>query len=73
MKLLRDISKELKVTVVCSLHQVDLALTFADRIIGLSNGRLVLDGSPSNIDEEKIQRVYGKQAQGLLFNLSRRK
>ena len=73
MKLLRDISKELKVTVVCSLHQVDLALTFADRIIGLSNGRLVLDGSPSNIDEEKIQRVYGKQAQGLLFNLRKRK
>ena len=73
MKLLRDISKELKVTVICSLHQVDLALTFADRIIGLSNGRLVMDDLPSNIDEKKIQRVYGSEAQGLIFNLSKRK
>ena len=39
MNLLKDLSKDLGVTVICSLHQVNLAIKFADRIIGLSEGK----------------------------------
>ena len=39
MSLLRNLSKELGITVICSLHQVNLALKFSDRIIGLANGK----------------------------------
>ena len=39
MSLLRNLSKELGITVICSLHQVNLALEFSDRIIGLADGK----------------------------------
>ena len=65
MKLLWDISKEMGVTVICSLHQVDLAMKFADRIIGLNKGEIVLDETPFEIDKLKIHRIYKKDAIGL--------
>ena len=43
MSLLRDLSKRFGITVVCSLHQVDLALEFADRIVGLSEGKIMIN------------------------------
>ena len=72
MKLLRDISKEMGVTVICSLHQVDLALEFADRIIGLSKGRKVLDDAPEKINEKKIKKIYGDREQDLYSDSSKR-
>ena len=53
------------VTVICSLHQVDLAMKFADRIIGLNKGEIVLDEAPFEINKLKIHRIYKKDAIGL--------
>lgn len=72
MKLLRDLAKELGITVVCSLHQVDLALEFSDRIIGLANGKIVIDERTKNIDQLKIQEMYRGQTGGLTFGLFQR-
>ncbi|WP_134677251.1 MULTISPECIES: phosphonate ABC transporter ATP-binding protein [Pseudomonas] len=58
MQYLRDASRELGITVVCNLHQVDLAREFGDRIIGLAHGRLVYDGSADGLDEPVLQRIY---------------
>jgi len=69
MKLLRDLAKELGITVVCSLHQVDLALEFSDRIIGLADGKIVIDAQTKNIDQLKIQKMYRGQTDGLTFGL----
>ena len=69
MKLLRDLAKELGITVICSLHQVDLALEFSDRIIGLANGKIVIDAQTKNIDQLKIQKMYRGQTDGLTFGL----
>ena len=66
MKLLRDVSKEMGATVICSLHQVELALEFSDRIIGLSKGRKVLDDTPEKINKKKIKKIYGDREQELL-------
>ncbi|KAF0251581.1 phosphonate ABC transporter ATP-binding protein [Pseudomonas putida] len=58
MQYLREASRTLGITVVCNLHQVELARAFADRIVGLANGRLVFDGPPGQLDEAALQRIY---------------
>ena len=58
MQYLREASRTLGITVVCNLHQVDLARAFADRIVGLASGRLVFDGPPGHLDEAALQRIY---------------
>ncbi|MBK3867564.1 phosphonate ABC transporter ATP-binding protein [Pseudomonas stutzeri] len=63
MQYLRDASRELGITVVCNLHQVDFAREFADRIVGLAHGRLVYDGNADGLDDASLQRIY-PEAQG---------
>ncbi|WP_339514770.1 phosphonate ABC transporter ATP-binding protein [Pseudomonas sp. RL_15y_Pfl2_60] len=58
MQYLHDASRELGITVVCNLHQVEFAREFADRIVGLAHGRLVYDGDASGLDEATLQRIY---------------
>lgn len=58
MQYLRDASRDLGITVVCNLHQVDLAREFGDRIVGLAHGRLVYDGDADGLDEAALQRIY---------------
>ncbi|REJ68845.1 MAG: phosphonate ABC transporter ATP-binding protein [Planctomycetota bacterium] len=58
LQLLRDASRESGTTVMCSLHQPDLAREFADRIVGLARGKVIFDGLPDQLDEEMIGRIY---------------
>jgi len=60
---LRAASRELGITVVCNLHQVDYAREFGDRIVGLAGGQLVFDGSGDALDEHHLNRIYGAPAQ----------
>jgi phosphonate transport system ATP-binding protein len=48
-------------TVLCSLHQVDLALRFADRIVALCNGRIAFDGPPAQLTQPWIRAIYGER------------
>ena len=59
LSLLREICRQDGITAVVSLHQVELARRFADRIVGLSAGRLVVDEAPDRIDAAQIARIYG--------------
>lgn len=58
LALIRDAAAERGATVVCSLHQVDLARAFADRIVGLRAGRLVFDGAPSEFTDDRFDELY---------------
>ncbi len=58
MSLIREIALRRNLTVVCSLHQVDLALAWADRIVGLQHGRVVLDTPTDNLDERTVMDIY---------------
>lgn len=60
MDLLKTISRENSLTVLCSLHQVDLALGWGDRIIGLRTGRAVLDLPTAGLDREQVMAVYSR-------------
>lgn len=55
---LRRIGKEDCITTVVSLHQVDLAQSYADRIIGLAHGRVVFDGPPAGLTPSVQHAIY---------------
>jgi phosphonate transport system ATP-binding protein len=52
-------AKASNATVLCSLHQLDLALQFADRIVAITAGKISFDGSPSQFDSDWMKAVYG--------------
>ncbi len=56
--LIRDAARERNATVLCSLHQIDLAREFADRIIGMRDGRIVFDGTPQELTDARVDTLY---------------
>jgi phosphonate transport system ATP-binding protein len=60
---LEEINKEDGVTVLCSLHFLDLVHRYASRAIALNEGQLVFEGTPSEIDDDKFKEIYGKEAE----------
>ena len=63
MQYLETINEEDDVTVLCSLHFLDLVHRYADKAIALNEGKLVFEGPPSEIDDEKFKEIYGKEAE----------
>ena len=78
LQYLRDATRELGIAVVCNLHQVDYAREFGDRIVGLSQGRMVFDGVPAMLDEAALNAIYSGEpqpadptaGQGVVLNVS---
>ena len=58
MSLLLEICQEKGLTVIASLHQVELARGWADRLVGMRHGRVVLDGSPKELGSEEVMEIY---------------
>ncbi|GAC1374726.1 MAG: phosphonate ABC transporter ATP-binding protein [Pseudarthrobacter sp.] len=65
MDLIREIGRERGLTVVCSLHQVELAMSWGDRLVGLRAGKVVLDTPTSGVDKDSVMRVYSAVAPGV--------
>jgi phosphonate transport system ATP-binding protein len=62
--LLRDTSARRGTTVLCSLHQVDLAKQFADRIVAMRAGGVIADGAPGDVDDAALGRIYSQDESG---------
>ncbi|WP_427870164.1 phosphonate ABC transporter ATP-binding protein [Leucobacter luti] len=62
MALIREIAAADGLTVVCSLHQVDLAISWADRIVGLRHGAVVLDTPADGLSRAEVMEIYGRVA-----------
>ena len=62
MALIREIAADEGLTVICSLHQVDLALSWADRIVGLRHGQVVLDTATEGLSKAQVMEIYGRVA-----------
>lgn len=58
LTLIRDAARERNATVLCSLHQIDLAREFGDRIVGMRDGRVVFDGTPAQFTDERVHALY---------------
>lgn len=63
MQYLEVINRDDDVTVLCSLHFLDLVHRYADRAIALKDGHLVFEGPPDEIDDERFKEIYGKEAE----------
>jgi len=62
LQYLEQLNKE-GITVVCSLHFLDLVHRYATRVIALKDGLKVFEGLPSEIDRAKFKEIYGEEAQ----------
>ena len=60
--ILKGISRERGIAVLCSLHQVDLAKRYADRIIGLRGGRIVYDGPAEGLTDQALDLIYRRDS-----------
>ena len=63
LKHLEQLNKEDKMTVLCSLHFLDLVHRYATRAIALKDGELVFEGLPKQIDDAQFKAIYGKEAE----------
>jgi len=61
MRLICELALERGTPALVNIHDVGLAQAFADRIVGLSGGRVVFDGSPSNVDQQVLTDIYGEE------------
>jgi phosphonate transport system ATP-binding protein len=64
---LKNISTSIGITCLVNLHQVDVALRYSDRIIGVNKGSVIFDGSPEELTDETIHKIYGSEAGELIF------
>jgi phosphonate transport system ATP-binding protein len=61
MSILRMINETHGVAVITNLHQVDVATRFAERIVGLRDGAMVMDTTADKLDEPLLEHLYGDQ------------
>ena len=50
-------------TVLCSLHFLDLGHRYADRVIALNEGKVVFEGPPTEIGDQRFKEIYGQEAE----------
>jgi len=60
LSLLRSLCDQEGLTIICNLHQVELAKAYSDRILGLHQGKLVLDQPTQDFDQASLKQIYGK-------------
>jgi len=58
MQLIKDIAVELKIPVLCNIHNIELAKQFASRILGLQDGKKKFDDITEKLTEEVLQDLY---------------
>ncbi len=63
MRHLLQINQEDHITVLCSLHFLDLVQQYSTRAIALNGGELVFDGKPEEIDDARFIDIYGQEAE----------
>ena len=69
MALLQETAREQGASVLCSLHQIDLACEFADRIIALKDGKLVIDENGDELSPKMLTGLFGKATDDQAFNV----
>ncbi len=66
MDLLAQVNRELGVTVVVSLHQIDYAFAYCPRTVALRAGEVVHDGPTRDLTRQRLRDLYGTQTDELL-------
>ena len=67
MEILRDLNKSDGLTVIVTLHQVDYALRYCDRVVALKAGKMVYDGPASGLDKTRLIDIYGPEFEDVFW------
>ena len=59
MELLATVGRSRSIPVLVNMHDVELAKRFADRVVGMSGGRIVYDGPPQYLTDDVLKQIYG--------------
>jgi phosphonate transport system ATP-binding protein len=62
MDSLLRLNKHFGITVICNLHDLDLAKEYCGRLIGMAQGKVVFDGTPDELTESAARELYGLEA-----------
>ena len=60
----KRINKDLNISVLINIHHVDLALEYADRVIGIRQGQIVYDGPSKDVTEDVLSTIYDGDKKG---------
>lgn len=69
MDLLKEMSQKRNIACIVNLHQLDVALKYSTRIIGLSKGEIVFNGTPAELTDEAIERIYNTSRENLMMGV----
>jgi phosphonate transport system ATP-binding protein len=67
MEILRELNRQDGLTVIVTLHQVDYALRYCDRVVALKAGKVVYDGPPSGLQKPKLVEIYGPEFEDVFW------
>lgn len=56
----KRINKDMNISIIINIHHVDLALDYADRVIGIKAGKIIYDGPSNKVDKETLAKIYGR-------------
>ncbi len=54
-----ELAGQQDIPIVVNIHDVQLGRRFAQRIVGMSGGRIVFDGKPDELEHEHLKQIYG--------------
>lgn len=63
MRHIEALNQEEGMTVICTLHDIDLIERYATRVVALRDGRLVFEGQPEEFDGDTFHEIYGEDAE----------
>ncbi|MDQ0466284.1 phosphonate transport system ATP-binding protein [Caulobacter ginsengisoli] len=67
MDILRALNREDGLTVIVTLHQVDYALRYCDRVVALKAGKIVYDGPPASLGKTQLIEIYGPEFEDVFW------
>ncbi len=67
MDTLKSMTGKRNIACIVNLHQIDAAIKYSTRIIGLSKGKIVFDGKPSELTDGIIEKIYGTSRENLMI------
>jgi phosphonate transport system ATP-binding protein len=71
MELIRNVCRRRGIACVVNLHQVDAAMKYANRIIGMFEGEIVYDGPAAELTGPVIEKIYNKPMAELMISAGR--
>lgn len=63
LRYLEQLNREDGITIICSLHFLDLVRRYGTRVVGLRDGQVVFEGHPEEITDERFKEIYGQEAE----------